>query len=48
MPNLEVGKGITFRPKSNWFSLTMRFRMQNLVATVVRRGFHAHQDRRAA
>ena len=21
MPNLEVGKGITFRPKSNWFSL---------------------------
>ena len=26
MPNLEVGKGITFRPKSNWFSLTMRFR----------------------
>ena len=32
MPNLEVGKGITFRPKSNWFSLTMRFRMQNLLA----------------
>ena len=31
MPNLEVGKGITFRPKSNWFSLTMRFRMQNMV-----------------
>lgn len=31
MPNLEVGKGITFRPKNNWFSLTMRFRMQNMV-----------------
>lgn len=32
MPNIEVGKGITFRPKSNWFELTMRFRMQNLLA----------------
>lgn len=31
MPNIEVGKGITFRPKSEWFSLTMRFRMQNMV-----------------
>lgn len=29
MPNIEVGKGITFRPKNNWFELTMRFRMQN-------------------
>ena len=32
MPNIEVGKGITFRPKNNWFELTMRFRMQNLLA----------------
>lgn len=31
MPNIEVGKGITFRPKNDWFSLTMRFRMQNMV-----------------
>ena len=31
-PVAFVGKGITFRPKSNWFSLTMRFRMQNLLA----------------
>lgn len=31
MPNIEVGKGITFRPKSNWFEMTMRFRMQNMV-----------------
>ena len=30
-PVAFVGKGITFRPKSNWFSLTMRFRMQNMV-----------------
>ena len=32
MPNLEVGRGITFRPKNDWFELTMRFRMQNLLA----------------
>ena len=32
MPNIEVGKGITFRPKNNWFELTLRFRMQNLLA----------------
>ena len=32
MPNIEVGKGITFRPKNNWFKLTMRFRMQNLLS----------------
>lgn len=32
MPNVEVGKGITFRPKSEWMELTLRFRMQNLLA----------------
>lgn len=32
MPNIEVGKGITFRPKNDRFELTMRFRMQNLLA----------------
>ena len=32
MPNIEIGKGITFRPKNDWFELTMRFRMQNLLA----------------
>ncbi|MDY5240169.1 MAG: hypothetical protein SPH60_00455, partial [Alistipes senegalensis] len=32
MPNIEVGKGITFRPKNKWFELTMRFRMQNLLS----------------
>lgn len=31
MPNIEVGKGITFQPKSKWYKLTMRFRMQNMV-----------------
>ena len=28
---IEIGKGITFRPKNDWFELTMRFRMQNMV-----------------
>lgn len=32
MPNIEIGQGITFRPKSDWCSLTLRFRMQNLLA----------------
>lgn len=32
MPNIEVGNGITFRPRSNLFEVTMRFRMQNLLA----------------
>lgn len=39
MPNLEVGKGITFRPRNDWFELTMRFRMQNLVALSFDRDF---------
>ena len=32
MPNIEVGKGITFRPRNDRFEVTMRFRMQNLLA----------------
>lgn len=32
MPNIEVGKGITFRPKNDRFEMTMRFRMQNLLS----------------
>ncbi|MDO5571049.1 MAG: porin [Bacteroidales bacterium] len=31
MPNIEVGKGVTFMPKDNWYKMTMRFRMQNMV-----------------
>ncbi|WP_295935394.1 porin [uncultured Alistipes sp.] len=31
LPNIEVGKGVTFRPKSDWMSLTLRFRMQNIL-----------------
>ena len=39
MPNIEIGKGITFRPKNDWFELTMRFRMQNLVVLSFDRDF---------
>ena len=30
MPNVEVGKGISFSPKDNSFKTTLRFRMQNM------------------
>lgn len=30
MPNVEVGKGISFSPKDNSFQTTIRFRMQNM------------------
>ena len=30
MPNIEVGKGVSFSPKDNSFKTTLRFRMQNL------------------
>ncbi|MEG1616116.1 MAG: porin [Bacteroidales bacterium] len=38
MPNLEVGKGVTFMPNDKWFKMTMRFRMQNMV------GLHFDED----
>lgn len=31
LPNIEVGKGITFRPKNDSYEMTIRFRMQNMV-----------------
>ncbi len=31
MPNIEIGKGITFKPHDEWCSLTLRFRMQNML-----------------
>ena len=31
MPNIEVGKGITFMPADKRYKMTMRFRMQNMV-----------------
>ena len=32
LPNIEVGKGISFEPKNRLYRMTMRFRMQNLLA----------------
>ena len=32
MPNIEVGKGITFEPKNKLYKMTLRFRMQNMLA----------------
>ena len=32
MPNIEVGKGVTFQPRNKLYKMTMRFRMQNLLA----------------
>ena len=32
MPNIEVGKGLTFQPQNNLYKMTIRFRMQNLLA----------------
>ena len=31
MPNIEVGKGVTFRPKNDSYEMTLRFRMQNMI-----------------
>lgn len=31
LPNIEVGKGITFRPKNDSYEMTIRFRMQNML-----------------
>ena len=31
LPNIEVGKGVTFRPKNNIYEMTLRFRMQNML-----------------
>ena len=31
MPNIEVGRGITFQPQNKSYGMTMRFRMQNMV-----------------
>ena len=31
LPNIEVGQGVTFRPKNNSYEMTIRFRMQNML-----------------
>lgn len=43
MPNIEIGKGITFQPRSKWYSMTLRFRMQNMVGLSFDRDFSLMQ-----
>lgn len=37
MPNVEIGKGLSFSPKDNSFKTTIRFRMQNLAEVAFNR-----------
>ena len=39
LPNIEIGKGITFRPKNESYEMTLRFRMQNMVGLSFGRDF---------
>lgn len=39
MPNIEVGKGITFRPRNNSYEFSIRFRMQNMLGLNFSRDF---------
>ncbi len=43
MPNIEVGRGISFQPKNKSFKLTMRIRMQNLVSVGFDQSFRAQE-----
>ena len=46
MPNIEVGKGISFEPQDKKYRMTMRFRMQNLLAFDFDKNF-SHTDTEA-
>lgn len=39
LPNIEVGKGITFRPGNKSYEMTLRFRMQNMAGLSFDRNF---------
>ena len=39
MPNIAVGKGVTFQPRNNSYKMTMRFRMQNMALANFDDGF---------
>ena len=39
LPNIEIGKGITFRPKNESYEMTLRFRMQNMAGLSFNRDF---------
>lgn len=40
MPNIEVGKGISFMPKNEKYKLTLRIRMQNMLGLSFNDDFH--------
>lgn len=39
LPNIEIGKGVTFRPENDSYEMTLRFRMQNMVGLHFGQGF---------
>ncbi|MDD6210218.1 MAG: porin [Bacteroidales bacterium] len=43
MPNITVGKGISFMPKDSLFKVTMRFRMQNLLGFAMDEDFRCDE-----
>lgn len=40
LPNIEVGKGVTFRPKNDSYEMTIRFRMQNMFGLTFNRNMN--------
>lgn len=43
LPNVTVGKGISFMPKDSLFKVTMRFRMQNLLGFALNDDFRCEE-----
>lgn len=43
MPNIEVGKGISFEPADKLYKMTMRFRMQNMASVSLNDDFHTQR-----
>ncbi len=43
MPNIEVGKGITFQPQNKSYKMTMRFRMQDMVGLYMDEDFKVNK-----
>lgn len=43
MPNIEVGRGITFQPQNKSYKMTMRFRMQNMVGLYMDENFKVNK-----
>ena len=45
MPNIEVGRGISFKPKNESYKLTMRFRMQNMVGVELNKHTYSYTEK---